>query len=229
MVGFKIRNDKCRRFVLLLVCVFFYGCLEEFHGQDLVSVIGGMERRYASVQSATGHFQQTYRAPGIEQVESGVFYLKKPGLMRWEYNKPEEKLFIADGRECFLYVPEDRQVTVQPLSASDLRSTPLAFLIGEGNISKNYSLSRETEFRPIFDNTILIRLTPRRYEEMYVFLVLELDASNYEIRRVTLREHSGNTSEFLLSNVATNIKVEQKQFRFKPPRGVEVIRLTENK
>lgn len=222
-------DKKGRWLPLFFICVFFYGCLQSTHAQDLTLIMGGMERRYASVQSATGHFQQTYRAPGIDQVESGEFWLKKPGLMRWEYNKPEEKLFIADGRECFLYVPQDRQVTVQPLSASDLRSTPLSFLLGEGNISKNYSLSRESEFRSIFNNTILLRLTPRRYEEMYVFLVLELDAASYEIRRVTLREHSGNTSEFLLSNVATNVKVEQKHFRFSPPRGVEVIRLTENK
>ena len=222
-------NSECRCLSFLLICIFFYGCLEVTQAQDLALVMNGMERRYASVQSATGRFQQTYRAPGIEQVESGVFWLKKPGLMRWEYNKPEQKLFIADGRECFLYVPEDRQVTVQPLSVSDLRSTPLAFLLGEGNVSKNYSISQESEFRSTSENTLLIRLTPRKYEEMYVFLVLELDAATYEIRRVTLREQSGNTSEFLLSNVSTNIKVEPKQFRFSPPRGVEVIRLTENK
>lgn len=219
----------CRWGSLLLVCLFFNGFLKPTQAQDLGSIIHGMERRYASVQTATGRFQQTYRAPGMEQVESGVFWLKKPGLMRWEYNKPEEKLFIADGRECFLYVPEDRQVTVQPLSAADLRSTPLAFLLGEGNISNNYSLAQESEFRATSGNTLLIRLTPRKYEEMYAFLVLELDAATYEIRRVTLREQSGNTSEFVLSNIATNIKVEPKQFRFSPPRGVEVIRLTENK
>jgi outer membrane lipoprotein carrier protein len=222
--------DKgCRWSSLVLICMIFYGGLQTTQSQDLSPIINGMERRYASVQSATGHFKQTYRAPGIEQVESGVFWLKKPGLMRWEYDKPEEKLFIADGRECFLYVPQDRQVTVQPLSVSDLRSTPLAFLLGEGNISQSYSASRESEFRPVYDHTLLIRLTPRKYEEMYVFLVLELDDSTYEIRRVALREHNGNTSEFLLSNVATNIKVEQKQFRFTPPRGVEVLRLTDNK
>jgi outer membrane lipoprotein carrier protein len=222
-------DKECRWMPLFLICVFFYGYPQATYAQDLTLAMAGVERRYASVQSATGRFQQTYRAPGIDQVESGSFWLKKPGLMRWEYSKPEEKLFIADGRECFLYVPQDRQVTVQPLSASDLRSTPLAFLLGEGNISKNYSASRESEFRSIHDNTILIRLTPRRYEEMYVFLILELDVATYEIRRVTLREHSGNTSEFLLTNVATNVNVEKKQFRFSPPRGVEVIRLTENK
>ena len=160
--------------------MFFCGCLQAARSQDLSSVINGMERRYASVQSATGHFQQTYRAPGIDQVESGVFWLKKPGLMRWEYNKPEEKLFIADGRECFLYVPQDRQVTVQPLTASDIRSTPLTFLLGEGNISQSYSFSQESEFRPVNDHTLVIRLVPRKYEEMYQFLVLELDTATYE-------------------------------------------------
>ena len=214
---------------LLLVGFLIYTGLKTAQAQDLISAIHGMESRYAAVQTATGHFQQTYRAPGMEQKESGVFWLKKPGLMRWEYEKPEEKLFIADGQKCFLYVPQDRQVTVQPLSPSDLRSTPLAFLLGERNVAQNYAYSQESEFHPIFNNTILMRLTPRKYEEMYAFLVLELDNNTHEIRRVTLREHNGSTSEFILSNVATNIKVESKQFRFTPPRGVEEIRLNEYK
>lgn len=209
----------------LLVLIFVWICCGAAHAADLNSVVDGLERRYASVETAAGNFLQTYRAPGIDQEESGTFRLKKPGFMRWEYQQPEQKLFVADGRECFLYVPQDRQVTVYPLSASDLRSTPLSFLLGGGDIRKNYVASWETEFKPLFTQTIRIRLKPQKYQEEYVFLVLELDAATFDIRRVTIREHSGNTSEFLLTSVTTNIKVNAKDFQFKPPKGVEVVRL----
>lgn len=177
------------------------------------------------METASGSFRQTYRAPGMEQEEAGSFVLKKPGFMRWEYRVPEEKLFVADGRECFLFVPQDRQVTVYPLTASDVRSTPLAFLLGGGNIINNFSISSESEYRPVFDRTSLIRLKPLKHEEEYLFLVLELDVSSFDIRRVVIREHGGNTSEFFLTNVATNIKVNSRDFQFKPPKGVEVVRL----
>jgi outer membrane lipoprotein carrier protein len=192
---------------------------------DPIAAVAGLEKRYASVATAGGSFRQTYRAPGIEQEESGTFLLKKPGFMRWEYKTPEEKLFIADGRECFLYVPQDRQVSIYPLTASDVRNTPLAFLLGNGNILKNYGVFSETEYKPALERAILIRLKPLKYEEEYLFLVLELDAASFDIQRVVIREHNGNTSEFFLTNVTANLKVNSRDFQFKPPKGVEVVRL----
>jgi outer membrane lipoprotein carrier protein len=197
------------------------------HPQDLAGAISGLQRRYASAETVSGNFQQTYRAPGIDQAQSGVFWLKKPGLMRWEYRSPEEQLFVADGRESFLYVPRDRQVTVQPLTASDLRRTPLEFLMGAGDIPKSFVSSWDTEFAPKADRTVLIRLTPRAKDPAYLFLVLELDQTTFDLRRIVVREPTGNTMEFLLSGVAINRKLEPKLFQFKPPKGTEIMRLDE--
>jgi outer membrane lipoprotein carrier protein len=216
--------DAVRYPLALLLCSI--GCVTAAYALDLATVVAGLQRRYASVETITGNFQQTYRGPGIDQVESGVFWLKKPGLMRWEYRRPEEKLFVADGRESFLYVPQDRQVTVQPLSASDLRSTPLRFLLGAGDIRKSFAASWETDLKPQAAGTYLIRLTPRGREAEYAFLLLELDEETYELRRILIREPSGNTSEFVLTNVTANAKISNKEFQFKTPRGVEVVRLT---
>lgn len=210
--------------LLLLSCCI--GCITAAYALDAEAVAAGLQRRYASVATVAGNFQQTYRAPGIDQVESGVFCLKKPGLMRWEYRKPEEKLFIADGRESFLYAPQDRQVTVQPLTASDLHGTPLELLMGAGDIRKSFAVSWETDLKPKSGHSYLIRLTPRESEAAYAFLVLELDQETYDLRRILTRESSGNTSEFFLTDMTTNVKIEDKSFRFKPPKGVEVIRIT---
>jgi len=192
---------------------------------DLAGVVSGLERRYASVETVAGNFQQSYRAPGVDQVESGAFWLKKPDLMRWEYRQPEEQLFVADGRESSFYVPQDRQVTIQPLNASDLRNTPLELLLGSADINKNYTVSWESDVKPKTESAALIRLTPRTHEPAYLFVVLELDGTTFELRRVIVREPTGNTMEFLLSNVATNVKIDKKLFRFVPPKGVEEIRL----
>jgi outer membrane lipoprotein carrier protein len=193
---------------------------------DAEKVAEGLERRYASVKTVRGTFRQMYRAPGIDQTESGEFWLKRPAFMRWEYRDPEEKLFVADGRESFLYVPLDRQVTVQPLGASDLRGMPLELLVGAGNIRKIYDVSSEAEFTPMTARGILMRLTPRSGEAQYSFLVLELDEATYDVRRIVIRERTGNTSEFLLTDVKTNAKIEDKKFQFIIPKGAEIIRLT---
>jgi outer membrane lipoprotein carrier protein len=195
------------------------------NASDLGDVISGLQKHYASVETVQGEFQQTYRAPGINREESGSFWLKRPALMRWEYRSPEEQLFVADGKQSHLYVPSDRQVTIQPLTAADLHNTPLEFLLGSGDIKKSFAVSWETEFKPRVEGTLVIRLIPRRKDTGYAFLVLELDAKTFDLRRIAIRESAGSTTEFLLSKVLINRKMDKKLFQFKTPKGVEEIRL----
>ena len=209
---------------MLAFCLI--GLLTPAPAEDSIAkVIEGLQRKYAAVLTVSAAFRQVYRAPGIEQVESGILLMKKPGLMRWEYRDPERKLFVADGRETFLYTPEDRQVQVSRLSAAEIRSTPLQFLLGQGEILKSFTAAPDTEFPPSFDRGVMIRLTPRRSDPDYAFLVLECDRNSHELRRIIIRELTGNTSEFVLSNLVTNARVDGKEFQFKIPKGVEVIRL----
>lgn len=213
-------------FLLLFLCGIL--CRQVFCAQDLDSVVEGLRQRYASVKTVTGDYRQIYRAPGIDQTESGVFWLKRPGLMRWECRQPEEKLFVLDGRQSFHYIPQDNQVYEQPFTAADLHSTPLEILLGTMDIRKSYTVSWEGSILPKYEETCLIRLTPRGAEPEYSYLILELDRRTWDLRRLVIRESSGNTSEFLFTNVKTNVKIEDSKFRFKKPRGVEVIQLDNN-
>lgn len=196
--------------------------------EDLVAqAVAGLQKRYAAVQTVSAEFTQRYRAPGVEQVESGSLLMKKPGLMRWEYRAPERKLFVADGKKSYLYTPEDRQVLVRAMSAAEVRTTPVQFLLGQGDIQKSFSVAREMQYRPAFEGTTILRLTPRSSEPDYAFLILECDAKAYDLRRLVVREVTGNTSEFILTNLATNVKIDNKQFEFRIPKGVEVVQVDE--
>jgi outer membrane lipoprotein carrier protein len=195
--------------------------------EDLASAIAGLQRRYAAVNTMRADFRQTYRAPGVDQTESGTMTMKKPGLMRWEYREPEIKLFVADGRDTYLYTPADRQVLVQRFTAADLRSTPLQFLLGQGDIEGSYLVSWELDLKPLAVGTLLLRLSPRSGEPGYTHVTIECDGASFDMRRIVIHERSGNTSEFIFSSLRTNVKVDDRQFQFKIPKGVEVVRLDE--
>jgi outer membrane lipoprotein carrier protein len=221
---------KVRLFSLMVVLPYSSFLLTHpafpFQGRpDLAAVITGLQQRYAGVQSISAKFQQIYRAPGIEQVESGVLLMRKPGLMRWEYREPEVKLFIADGRNTYLYTPEDRQVLVRALDANELRSTPLRLLLGQGDLARDFEAAWEKEFKPKVEATVLLRLIPRSPESEYAYVVLESDERTFDLRRIVVREPSGNYSEFTLTDVMANVKIDNKQFQFKVPKGVEVIQV----
>lgn len=191
----------------------------------LDTLIERLQRRYSSVQAVAAHFTQTYRAPGVEQVESGEMFMKKPGLMRWEYNVPEIKLFITDEKSSYLYTPEDRQVLISGFSAADLRSTPLQFLLGQGSIAQSFTYGLEEKDKPKTQGSVLIRLTPRSRQEEYDYVLVECDEKTVEIKRLVIYELTGNNSEFAFSHLVTNPKLDNSRFRFKIPKGVEVIRI----
>lgn len=192
---------------------------------DSGSAVEKLQHRYASVESVTADFTQIYRAPGIEQVESGTVWMKKPGLMRWEYRDPEEKIFVADGSHTYLYTPEDRQVLVRPFSSRELQSTPLQFLLGQGDLIGSFSAGEESVLHPKLDATMLLRLTPKDPQPDYDYVVLELDSRTFELRRIVIREQTGNTSEFVLTNISTNARLDGRRFKFQIPKGVDVIRM----
>jgi outer membrane lipoprotein carrier protein len=213
--------------MVLLVSLCLAVFVVAYAADSVASTIAGLQKRYAAVQTVSAEFRQVYRAPGIDQVESGILLMKKPGLMRWDYRAPERKVFVADGRSTYLYTPEDRQVLVRSLSATEMRSTPLQFMLGQGDILKSFTVAPEMEFRAKSNGSAILRLTPKSSEPDYAFLVLECDRKTYDLRRIIIRELTGNTSEFELSNLTTNVKADDKQFRFKIPKGVEVVQLDE--
>jgi outer membrane lipoprotein-sorting protein len=58
-------------------------------------------------------------------------------------------------------------------------------------------------------------------------VVLEVDAASFDLRRLVVRERTGNTSEFAFRNLVFNPKLGSRTFRFSPPPGVELIRQDE--
>ncbi len=194
---------------------------------DLGAAIAAIQRRYATVQSIRADFTQTYHAPGMDQTESGVVIMQKPGLMRWEYRTPEVKLFIADGHDTYLYTPGDRQVLVRRFTLEDLRSTPIQLVLGQGDIRRNYGVSWEPGSAAGAGGVVQLRLTPRAGSLDYAYVVLECAEGSYDLRRIVIREVTGNTSEFQFANLRTNVKLDSQQFRFRIPKGVEVVHLDE--
>src|SRR6188768_4263719 len=92
-----------------------------------------LQQRYQGIKDFTADFSQSYRGGVLRTrtVEEGTVSVKKPGLMRWEYLKPEKKEFVSDGRKTYLYIPQDRQVIVGEADATGT-STSSLFLAGKG-------------------------------------------------------------------------------------------------
>jgi len=101
------------------------------------SLVRAVEARYSHARTLEAKFFESYRTSGeIGAAESGTVYFSKPGRMRWEYESPDTKLFLVDGKNVWLYVPADRTASRAKLRESSDWRTPLAFLTGKAHLDR---------------------------------------------------------------------------------------------
>jgi outer membrane lipoprotein carrier protein len=189
---------------------------------DPNAVAQRLQARYQGVRDFSADFTQTYRGGVLKTrtTERGTVLVKKPGLMKWLYTRPERKEFISDGQKIYWYLPEDKQVTVSDVPAGSQASTPMLFLSGRGDIARDFTASSVDAGVP---GTIGLKLVPRRSEPDYEFLVVALDPASLQIRALSTRDRQGGESTHTFTNMKENVGISDKEFVFRTPRGVRVI------
>jgi len=178
-----------------------------------------VETKHRTLVDLTASFVQTYRSGmlGRAIVEKGSLSLKPPGRMRWEYRDPEKKTFVSDGKTFYFYVPADRQVIVR--SQADSRGIPALLMSGRGEILTHFAV---TEEKAPAAGLRRLRLVPREADPEIDHVLLDVDAAA-RIRGITVADAQGNRSQFTFDRFKENNGIDDRQFRFEVPKGVEVV------
>jgi outer membrane lipoprotein carrier protein len=191
----------------------------------LESLLRGVEGKYNRLKTLQLHFRQIYRQEQqVLREEGGTLYLRKPGQMRWEYENPEPKLFLTDGRRLTLYVPEENRMTeTEAASSSDLRS-PLRFLLGGLQFRKEFQqIERLPDAPTVERGDVVIKAVPKQMKDRLDWVLLEV-TPQYQIRRMILSEPGGVQTEFRFENEVSNPELSPQLFRLQPPEGTQIIR-----
>ena len=216
-------------FAPFLALAFFLLCGAAVpRGKDsepaVTKVVRRLEARYRDAKSFRAAFLQR-RSEGSRsmQVESGTLYLQKPGRMRWDYESPEKKLFLVDGRFAWFYVPADRTVTKAPVREADEEQIPLLLLAGKVKLGR---VCRRIEFADVHvqavGNVALRCLPVRAAAEEYREAVFEVDAGDHLVRLV-VREPGDVETEYQFGKWEENLALPADLFHFFPPEGTAVV------
>lgn len=205
---------------LILICTGSCSILE---AQGVKEIAAAVDQHYNGLRSLQADFTEVYKGAGIERTESGTLLLKKPGKMRWEYRSPKEKLFVSDGKNVWLYIPDQRQARKMVLKKlEDLRS-PIAFLLGKSNLMKELEgLSLATDHVAETPGHTVLRGVPKAMGQRVEEVLLEVNRQN-QIVRISVTEGDGSLTEYRFRNLTENGAVGDDAFRFAPPNGVETI------
>jgi outer membrane lipoprotein carrier protein len=186
------------------------------------SLAQALQQRYQGIRDFSASFVHTYRGGVLrtQAREQGTVLVKKPGRMRWVYTAPEKKEFVSDGTKVYSYIPQDRQVIVGTVPSDERATTPALFLAGKGDIARDFTAVYAQSAAPA---TVALKLTPRRSEPDYEYLVVAVDPATLQIRALTTRDRQGGESTLTFSNLKENTGISDKEFMFRIPRGVDVI------
>jgi outer membrane lipoprotein carrier protein len=212
-----------------------WGLLAVFGGQPdtavhaagpVEEVVERVQATCAKTQDLSARFQQTAtnRALGQVQEASGLFLAKRPGKMRWEYQKPDARLFVTDGKTLWVYSQSEKQVVVQDVADAQASRLPFSFLAGTCVLAKDFEIAlvehSGTRGSPA---TRILDLKPKRPETGIARMLLEVNTKDYAVEKTTLFDAYGNTTAIALSQLRLNTGVDDQQFRFVPPAGVSVV------
>jgi outer membrane lipoprotein carrier protein len=166
------------------------------------------------------------------RVESGTVYFRRPGQMRWEYDSPEKKLFLVDGKTTWFYVPYDHTVTKAPVKESSDWRTPLALLTGKADLSRLCSkidlVNQLTGQKGTPSGHAILRCLPKESKNLsdgneYTEVLLEMDTTSGELARIEIRQPGGIELEYRFGNWQSDIALAAYLFRFQVPAGVAIV------
>lgn len=138
------------------------------------------------------------------QMLHGTFYLKRPGRVRFVYDKPSPVLVVSDGST--IAVANTRLRTVDHYDLSD---TPFGFIIGSDiNLARTKMVLGVDEEPGTY--TVRARTSKSRYTSNMKFVFSA--APDVELRQWTVTDAQGQTTTVALSDLEPGAKVPQDAF-----------------
>ena len=186
------------------------------------AIVDRIQRRYDTTSAFRAEFrQETFvKAVGDVQEARGIVAFKKHGRMRWDFRTPVEQLMVADGTTLWIYQPADKQVLRAPFKAAFVSTTPVSFLLGVGRITENFT--PEPDPRGCSAERLHVRLAPKTGTDVGG-LALGVDAKTDDIVEAAVTDPLGNVTTLGFSALERNADVSDDEFRFVPPKGVDVV------
>jgi len=211
-------------FSVLVVLVHGVGAL----ASNADDVVRQVDARYAKTQDLQGKFTQETIIEGFETgfKSTGRFYLKKPGLLRWDYLQPSEEQIYVDGDAVMMYVPEHQQVVKGRLTQISASKGPLALLLGVGKLSQQFTVLESPEASQKSEKIPELTLIPKPDGDSAPTIkkiLLQLFPDSYLIQTIEIFEMSGNISRVRFDQIQVNQGLAASLLKFTLPPDVVVV------
>jgi len=161
--------------------------------------------------------QKTFTANGrLISSAKGKFWLSRPNRFRWNALSPNKQMIVGDGQYVWIYDVDLMQVTKQPFV--NRGQSPINILISDAKtLTSHYRVEKKT----MIDGQVQYRLTAKA--ENSSLRGIQLFFKKGLLTAMALDNNLGQHSVFSFSGMALNSRIASSVFRFRVPKGVDVI------
>ena len=188
-------------------------------------ILDRMEVQYTD-KSFKAEFAQesTLKAMDITDFATGKMFVRYPGMMRWEYEKPEKQVIITDAKKLWIYRPADNQVMTGSAPAFFTDGKGASFLSDIKLIRQKFKISLE----PSKDNFFYeLKLLPLEKTLDVTDIRLSVTKNTFTVIRIVTYNSYGDENRIELINHQFNVKLDNKLFSFDIPPGTDVLQIDE--
>jgi len=192
---------------------------------ELNQILDRMEAQYTD-KSFKAEFSQesTLKAMDITDFAAGKVFVRYPGMMRWEYEKPEKQVIITDAKKIWIFRPADNQVMTGSAPAFFSDGKGASFLSDIKLIRKKFAISLEQSKDNFFYE---LKLQPLEKTLDVTDIHLSVTKNTFTVIRIVTYNSYGDQNRIELLNHRFNEKLDDQLFSFDIPPGTDVLQLDE--
>jgi outer membrane lipoprotein carrier protein len=167
----------------------------------------------ANLQTLEARFEQTVvdTENARQRLAQGVFLLKRPDRFRWDYQQPEERLIVADGRDVWIAEHDLRQIR-QYGQGIALKNTPAAILLeGDKPLDETFKFIERGKHMGMQ----WLGLQPQDEESDMVEVLLAFQDN--QLKQLELTDKFGQITRFSFYAIQRNLELMDELFVFRPP------------
>jgi chaperone LolA len=177
---------------------------------------------YAHTKDFSARFAQhyVYLAMGRVEDSQGTVQVKKPGFVRWDYEKPEKRTLFVEGRTLWIWRPEDKEAQVKRNFGGDQLSSAFTFLWGKGSLLEEFT-AKAIPRQPGLPEGDALELDPIKPVPGVAKLVFVVGKDGQVLASVTTNSQ-GDTNQIVFSEAKVDQGLPDALFHFDPPKGAYV-------
>ncbi|MGP4714739.1 MULTISPECIES: outer membrane lipoprotein chaperone LolA [unclassified Psychrobacter] len=181
---------------------------------DNLTAAKRLNKLLTNTKSMSANFTQTTKGASSGTFK-GSMSVERPNNFRWETKSPSEQLIVANGSSMWIYDKDLEQATKQGVD-TQVGNTPALLLSGDpSKIAQNFKVTQ-----PYATKNYYV-LYPKSGDAS--FKSLSMSFSGGKPVMMVLNDTLGQTTSIKFSNIKLNPSINSSQFKFTPPKGVDVI------